>query len=141
VIVCAGAWAKALMQPLGITFKVHYQKAQIMHFTLTDDNQDTGNWPVVMPPSDQYLLAFDQRKIVIGATHENDVEGYDARVTAAGMQEVLNKGLDIASGLADAALQEVRVGFRPFTPGFLPVMGPVPGWEGLVVGNGLGASG
>lgn len=141
VIVCAGAWAKALMQPLGITFKVHYQKAQIMHFTLTDDNQDTGNWPVVMPPSDQYLLAFDQRKIVIGATHENDVEGYDTRVTAAGMQEVLNKGLDIASGLADAALQEVRVGFRPFTPGFLPVMGPIPGWEGLVVGNGLGASG
>lgn len=140
VIVCAGAWAKALLQPLGITFKVHYQKAQIMHFTLPD-HQDTGNWPVVMPPWDQYLLAFDQRKIVIGATHENDVEGYDTRVTAAGMQEVLNKGLDIASGLADAALQEVRVGFRPFTPGFLPVMGAVPGWQGLVVGNGLGASG
>lgn len=122
VVVCAGAWANELLKPLGIHFKVHYQKAQIMHLHVTD-GEDTGRWPVIMPPSDQYLLAFDQQKIVIGATHENDVEGYDTRVTAGGMQEVLNKGLELAPGLANSTFQEVRVGFRPFTPGFLPVMG------------------
>jgi D-amino-acid dehydrogenase len=125
---------------LGIDFKVHYQKAQIMHLQV-HDREDTGNWPVVMPPSDQYLLAFDQQKIVIGATHENDIEGYDTRVTAGGMQEILNKGLELAPGLADSTFQEIRVGFRPFTPGFLPVMGTVPGWNGLITANGLGASG
>ncbi|SDK13287.1 D-amino-acid dehydrogenase [Paenibacillus sp. OK060] len=140
VIVCAGAWASELLKPLGIDFKVHYQKAQIMHLQV-HDREDTGNWPVVMPPSDQYLLAFDQQKIVIGATHENDIEGYDIRVTAGGMQEILNKGLELAPGLADSTFQEVRVGFRPFTPGFLPVMGAVPGWNGLITANGLGASG
>lgn len=140
VIVCAGAWANELLKPLGIDFKVHYQKAQIMHLQV-HDREDTGNWPVVMPPSDQYLLAFDQQKIVIGATHENDIEGYDTRVTAGGMQEILNKGLELAPGLADSTFQEVRVGFRPFTPGFLPVMGAVPGWDGLITANGLGASG
>ncbi|WP_408894896.1 NAD(P)/FAD-dependent oxidoreductase [Paenibacillus taichungensis] len=140
VIVCAGAWANELLKPLGIDFKVHYQKAQIMHLQV-HDREDTGNWPVVMPPSDQYLLAFDQQKIVIGATHENDTEGYDTRVTAGGMQEILNKGLELAPGLADSTFQEVRVGFRPFTPGFLPVMGAVPGWNGLITANGLGASG
>ncbi|SHN56541.1 D-amino-acid dehydrogenase [Paenibacillus sp. ov031] len=140
VIVCAGAWASELLKPLGIDFKVRYQKAQIMHLQV-HDREDTGKWPVVMPPSDQYLLAFDQQKIVIGATHENDIEGYDIRVTAGGMQEILNKGLELAPGLADSTFQEVRVGFRPFTPGFLPVMGAVPGWEGLITANGLGASG
>lgn len=140
VIVCAGAWANELLKPLGIDFKVHYQKAQIMHLQV-HDREETGNWPVVMPPSDQYLLAFDQQKIVIGATHENDIEGYDIRVTAGGMQEILNKGLELAPGLADSTFQEVRVGFRPFTPGFLPVMGAVPGWNGLITANGLGASG
>lgn len=140
VIVCAGAWASELLKPLGIDFKVHYQKAQIMHLQV-HDREDTGKWPVVMPPSDQYLLAFDQQKIVIGATHENDIEGYDIRVTAGGMQEILNKGLELAPGLADSTFQEVRVGFRPFTPGFLPVMGAVPGWNGLITANGLGASG
>lgn len=140
VVVCAGAWANTLLKPLGIHFKVHYQKAQIMHLHVTEE-ADTGRWPVIMPPSDQYLLAFDQQKIVIGATHENDVEGYDTRVTAGGMQEVLNKGLELAPGLTNSTFQEVRVGFRPFTPGFLPVMGAVPGWLGLITANGLGASG
>lgn len=140
VIVCAGAWANELFKPLGIDFKVHYQKAQIMHLQV-HDREDTEKWPVVMPPSDQYLLAFDQQKIVIGATHENDIEGYDTRVTAGGMQEILNKGLELAPGLADSTFQEARVGFRPFTPGFLPVMGAVPGWDGLITANGLGASG
>ncbi|KOR89148.1 NAD(P)/FAD-dependent oxidoreductase [Paenibacillus solani] len=140
VIVCAGAWANQLLQPLGIHFQVRFQKAQIMHVQAAEQ-QNTGIWPVVMPPSDQYLLSFDKQKIVIGATHENEVEGYDTRITAGGMQEILNKGLALAPGLADCTFQEVRVGFRPFTPGFLPVIGAVPDWEGLITANGLGASG
>lgn len=140
VVVCAGAWAHSLLQPLGIDFKVSFQKAQIMHLQTTNQ-RDTGSWPVVIPPTDQYLLAFDDQKIVIGATHENDIEGYDTRITAGGMQEVLNKGLELAPGLMDSTFQEVRVGFRPFTPGFLPVIGRVPGWKGLLAANGLGASG
>ncbi|CAM3017191.1 FAD-binding oxidoreductase [Paenibacillus sediminis] len=140
VIVCAGAWADELLQPLGIHFKVSFQKAQILHLQVPDF-QDTGTWPVIMPPSDQYLLAFDKQRIVIGATHENEIEGYDTRVTAGGIQEILNKGLEIAPGLSNSTFQEVRVGFRPFTPGFLPVIGAVPGWDGLIAANGLGASG
>lgn len=86
VIVCAGAWANQLLLPLGIHFKVSYQKAQIMHLQVPN-RQDTGTWPVVIPPSDQYLLAFDKQKIVIGATHENEIEGYDTRVTAGGCRK------------------------------------------------------
>lgn len=140
VVICAGAWADALFEPLGLRFLVRFQKAQIMHLRVEGD-QDTGIWPVVMPPSDQYLLAFDRRKIVIGATHENEVDGYDTRITPGGMQEILNKGLAAAPGLANSTFQEMRVGFRPFTPGFLPVAGKIPGWDGLFTANGLGASG
>ena len=140
VIVCAGAWSNTLLQPLGIMLQVHYQKAQIMHLQLASQ-ASTEQWPVVMPPTDQYLLAFADGRIVIGATHENDVVGYDTSVTAGGMQEILNKGLKTASGLADCSLTEVRVGFRPFTIDFLPVLGRVSGWEKLIVANGLGSSG
>ncbi|MEK5032338.1 FAD-dependent oxidoreductase [Paenibacillus sp. FSL R7-0302] len=140
VIICAGAWANPLLRPLGMDFKVSYQKGQIMHLQVSD-HKDTEVWPVVIPPSDQYLLAFARQQIVIGATHENDVEGYNTRVTAGGMQEILAKGLEVAPGLADGTYSEVRVGFRPFTPGFLPVIGAVPGWSGVLAANGLGASG
>ncbi len=140
VVICAGAWAAELLAGIGITFQMHYQKAQIMHVKLETDD-DTGSWPVVMPPTDQYLLAFEQQRIVIGATHENDVTGYDTRVTPGGMQEVLNKGLELAPQLANSTFTEMRVGFRPFTADFLPVFGAMPGWSGLFIANGLGASG
>ncbi|MEK5391344.1 FAD-binding oxidoreductase [Margalitia sp. FSL K6-0131] len=138
VIVTAGAWANQLLEPLGVNFQVHFQKAQIIHLELPQVN--TSEWPVVMPPSDQYLLAFDEGRIVIGATHENNV-GFDTRITAGGMQEIFNKALEIAPGLMESTYMETRVGFRPFTPEFLPVIGELPGYKGIFVANGLGASG
>lgn len=141
VIVCAGAWAGSLLSTLGINMPIRRQKAQIIHLRLSDSHP-TDEWPVVMPPSDQYLLAFDKGRVVAGATHEDvDESDDDTRVTAGGMQELLSKALHAAPGLADAQLLETRVGFRPFTPGFLPVFGAIPGWEGLLTVNGLGASG
>ncbi|GGA24461.1 NAD(P)/FAD-dependent oxidoreductase [Paenibacillus physcomitrellae] len=139
VLVCAGAWAGKLLEPLEVDFKVTYQKAQIIHLGLEEG--DTSRWPVVMPPGDQYILAFPDQRIVIGATHENHPNGFDTRITAGGLQEVLNKALEHAPGLSDGEFLEARAGFRPFTPGFLPVIGPLPDWKGLFVANGLGASG
>lgn len=62
-----------------------------------------------MPPSDQYILSFDNGRIVAGATHENDAGLDDLRVTAGGQHEVLSKALAVAPGLADAAAVETRV--------------------------------
>jgi D-amino-acid dehydrogenase len=138
VIVCAGAWANSLLRPLGIDFKVHFQKAQIVHVELPDTS--TTNWPVVMPPGDQYILSFENGRIVIGATHEN-TETFDDRLTAGGLHEVFTKALDTAPGLNKSTFLEARVGFRPFTPGFLPVIGAIPGVENLITANGLGSSG
>ncbi len=138
VIVTAGAWANELLKPLGVNFLVTYQKAQIVHLHMPD--MDTGSWPVVMPPNDQYILAFEDGRIVAGATHENDT-GLDCRVTAGGLHEIFDKALAVAPGLANSTMLETRVGFRPFTPGFLPVIGALPGYKRLLVANGLGASG
>lgn len=138
VIVTAGAWADQLLSPLGLRLKLTSQKAQIVH--LQQEDMQTDNWPVVMPPNDQYILAFDNGQIVIGATHEDHTD-FDNRVTAGGLLEVFHKALSIAPGLADSTFKETRVGFRPFTPNFLPIIGEVPGYKGLLLANGLGASG
>jgi D-amino-acid dehydrogenase len=138
VIVTVGAWAKELLKPLGVQFLVTFQKAQIVHLHLPD--MDTDIWPVVMPPNDQYILAFEHGRVVVGATHENET-GFDCRVTIGGLHEIFDKALSVAPGLANGTMLETRVGFRPFTPGFLPVIGALPHYEGLLVANGLGASG
>ncbi|PGT80823.1 FAD-binding oxidoreductase [Bacillus sp. AFS040349] len=138
VIITGGAWSQELLSPLGINFSVRPQKAQIIHLHL--ENTDTSSWPVVMPPNNQYILSFEEGRVVVGATHEDDV-GFDLRVTAGGVHEILSKALEVAPGLDESTMVETRVGFRPFTPGFLPVIGPIQGYEGLIVANGLGASG
>lgn len=138
VIVTGGVWAKELLQPLGVNFEVTSQKAQIVHLEMP--NIDTSNWPVVMPPNDQYILTFGDGRVVIGATHEDEA-GLDYRVTAGGLNEIFGKALTVAPGLANGTMIETRVGFRPFTPGFLPVIGALPKFEGILLANGLGASG
>ncbi|MFC0558403.1 NAD(P)/FAD-dependent oxidoreductase [Halalkalibacter alkalisediminis] len=138
VLVTAGAWAKELLLPLGIHFKIEPQKAQIIH--LDQPDTDTSSWPVVMPPSNQYLLAFEGGRIVAGATHEDD-QGFDRRVTVGGVHEILDKALKVAPELEDSTVSEIKVGFRPVAPNFLPVIGAIPHYQGLLVANGLGSSG
>ncbi len=140
VIVCAGVWADQLLAPLGIQFKVSAQKAQIVYVQVPNVNH-MDSWPAVMPPSKEYLLAYHDNRIAIGATREDEVGGRDVRITAGGLQELLNKGLEMAPGLANSTFQEARVGLRPFTPGDVPVIGSLPGWDGVIVANGLGSSG
>lgn len=138
VLVTAGAWAAKLFEPLGIDLQISGQKAQIVHLQL--ENVRTEEWPVVMPPTNQYILSLGGGEVVVGATYENHHAG-DLRVTAGGLHEVLEKALQVAPGLKDAAFKEARVGFRPTTPNFMPIIGEVPGVTGVLLANGLGSSG
>lgn len=138
VIVTAGAWSNEVLQPLGVKFLVKPQKAQIVHLEMPET--DTSTWPVVMPPKNQYILTFENGRVVVGSTHEDEA-GFDNRVTAGGINEILSKVLEVAPGLSRCTFLETRVGFRPFTPGFLPVIGALPQYDGIYLANGLGASG
>ncbi|MER2170249.1 MAG: FAD-binding oxidoreductase [Psychrobacillus psychrodurans] len=138
IVLTAGAWGNEIPQELGVNMKVSFQKAQIMHFQV--NNLYTGEWPVVLPPTNQYLLTFDNGKVVAGSTYEENT-GYDANVTEAGKEELLKSAVSIASSLNSASIAEVRVGFRPYTPDFLPIVGKLPGYESIYFSNGLGASG
>ncbi|WP_102225225.1 NAD(P)/FAD-dependent oxidoreductase [Acidimangrovimonas sediminis] len=138
VVVTAGAWAQQILGPLGLAHPVVPQRGQILHFGLP--GVETAHWSVLLPMASHYLLAFDDSRVVVGATRE-DGAGFDYRVTAAGQHEVLSAALRYAPGLARASLIETRIGFRPAGPDFTPILGAVPGIEGLILGNALGASG
>ncbi|MGM8215953.1 NAD(P)/FAD-dependent oxidoreductase [Bacillaceae bacterium W0354] len=138
VIDTTGAWSKQLTEPLGIQFNVTHQRAQIIHLELPD--AETDDWPVVMPPDNVYLLTNRNGRVIIGATR-TDVSTFDYRATTEAIHEILHKALTYAPGLSDSTFIETRVGFRPYTPGFLPVFGRLPHVEGIMVANGLGASG
>lgn len=138
VVAAAGAWTPELLAGTGVTVDVAPQRGQIVHLGLS--GVDTSAWPVVLPQTSHYLLAFDDSRVVVGATRETG-SGFDHRVTAGGLAEVLREALSVAPGLADATHLSTRIGFRPMGPSVTPLLGPVRGLAGLVMLTGLGAGG
>jgi D-amino-acid dehydrogenase len=138
VIVAGGAWSGALADDLGVSVPVAPQRGQIAHLELP--GVATGDWPIVTGFHSHYLLTFPANRVVAGATREHGA-GYDHRVTAAGMHEVLGEALRLAPGLAAATVLEVRIGFRPAIPDGKPVLGRSPGIENLWFATGHGPYG
>lgn len=137
IVAANGAWMRNLFTPVGINLLVHPQKAQIIHLEVAEN---TDSWPVIMPPNNQYILPFADKKVIIGATHETKA-GFDCRVTAGGVLEILSKATEIVPSFSQATLKNIKVGFRPFTPNSLPVFGYIPTTKNILAANGLGASG
>jgi D-amino-acid dehydrogenase len=138
VVVAAGAWSDAVLEPVGHRVGVEPQRGQITHLRL--DGVDTRSWPTVLPLTGHYLVAFDDSRVVVGATRETG-SGFDPRLTAVGQREVLDHALRVAPGLADATVVETRVGLRPLSVDGIPRLGPLPGTPGLYVNAGFGAGG
>lgn len=137
VVAAAGAWSSSFLPPGVIT--VEPQRGQIAHFSV--EPADTTGWPVVLPAGHgHYLLAFDDHRVVAGATRETG-SGFVPGVTAGGLAQVLAEALAVAPGLAAATLLETRAGLRPMSPDARPVLGPVPGTDGLIAATGLGPTG
>jgi len=139
VIVAGGSWSANLCRPMGIELGLEPQRGQIIHLNVEETN--TGSWPVIVPVlTDYYLLAFPDSRVVVGATRETG-SGFDARVTAGGVAEVLREGLAIAPDLGKATLMEVRVGLRPMTKDGLPLIGCPAHLQGLTIATGMGRYG
>lgn len=139
VVAAAGAWTPSFVEPAGVVVRVTPQRGQIVHLSV--GSADTRHWPVILPGgSGHYLLAFDDSRVVAGATREPGA-GFDYRVTAAGLSQVLAQALAVAPGLGSGTYLETRVGFRPAGPDTRPLLGPVRGVPGLIVATGLGAEG
>jgi D-amino-acid dehydrogenase len=139
VVAATGAWTGSFLAPAGVAVDIRPQRGQIAHISL--DGTDTSRWPVILPSGGgHYMLAFDDSRVVAGATRETGA-GFDYRVTPGGLAEVLDRALAVAPGLASGTYLETRVGFRPIGPDMRPLLGPMPGMDGLIVATGLGASG
>lgn len=138
VVVAAGAWVNSVLAPVGHRLAVEPQRGQIAHLLL--EGSETADWPSVLPPAGHYIVPFDGGRVVVGATRETG-SGFDPRITAAGVLEVLGNALSVAPGLASASLIETRVGLRPLATPHGPFLGPLIGLPHLYVNSGFGPAG
>ncbi len=81
----------------------------------------------------RYLVPRDDGRLLVGATVEH--RGYDARVTAAGLHDLLDAALAVAPPLAGFAVVETWAGLRPGSPDGRPFLGATA-LDGYVVASG-----
>jgi D-amino-acid dehydrogenase len=138
VVVAGGAWSADLLEPIGFNVPVEPQRGQIAHLSLPD--VDTSAWPILATFQRHYILTFPANRVVAGATREVG-SGFDYRLTAGGVHQVLESAFSIADGLRVATLEEVRIGFRPVSIDGLPILGKVPRQDNLYLATGHGPAG
>jgi glycine oxidase len=83
-----------------------------------------------------YIVPRDSatpQRLVTGSTLED--AGFEKRVTAGGIEQILSTAQELVPGLANAEITEMWCGLRPDTLDHLPLLGPA-GVDGLTIATG-----
>nr|WP_308250136.1 glycine oxidase ThiO [Sphaerisporangium fuscum] len=133
VVLAAGAWSGSLEGvPPEVLPPVRPVKGQIMRLRGAPGFLGRCVRGVVHGSS-AYLVPRGDGEIVLGATQEE--MGFDTRVTAGGLWELLRDARELVPGITELEVADVRAGLRPGTPDNLPVIGR-SAMEGLLLATG-----
>jgi glycine oxidase len=134
VVMASGAWTGHYSEWLGIDIPVHPVKGQIVAVRILPSPISTIVWHGI-----SYLLPKADGSIVIGTTSED--AGFNDRTTIKGISEILSNAIDLVPEVAGAELYKVWSGLRPSSPDDIPILGPIDGWDGVLLAVGHYRSG
>ena len=138
VVLATGAWLKDILEPLGYDVDVRPQKGQLRDYKVNDNN--TGDYPVIMPEGELDIIPFEDGVVSVGATHENEM-GFDLEVDKEQLDAFGNEAKQFLRNLEDADIINERVGIRAYTSDYSPFFGEVPKLKNVYAISGLGSSG
>ncbi|HET7034968.1 MAG TPA: glycine oxidase ThiO [Thermomicrobiaceae bacterium] len=129
VVLAAGAWTGGLSQSLGIDLPTRPVKGQLIAFAgapTPPSHIISGRGGYILPRLDGTVTA--------AATEEE--AGFDRRVTGEAVAWLIDLAGTLCPSLPRGELVSSWTGLRPATADGEPIMGPVPGYEGLWVAAG-----
>lgn len=136
VVVCGGCWTAELSNWLSEsgaarvpTLPIHPVRGQILALEAPSPPLRS----IVFGP-DAYLVPQRDGAVLVGATEE--LEGFDARVTAEGLGSLLAAASELVPALARATFRDAWAGLRPGSPDGLPGIGTLEGFTGLSLAAG-----
>ena len=131
VVLAAGAWSGAVsgLSDIGLP-EVRPVKGQILRLR---DPSGPGLITRVLRYEGGYIVPRGDGRYVLGATVEE--QGFDEHPTAGGVYELLKEAWELVPGIAELAIEEIGVSFRPGTPDNVPLIGPA-GPAGLIWATG-----
>jgi glycine oxidase len=129
VVIASGAWASSWSEVLRTPIPVRPVRGQMVALRTTGSGLRN-----VVSSAEGYMLTKPDGSTYVGTTVED--AGYDARPTAAGIAGLLALVPRLAPRLADATFSSAWAGLRPGTSDGLPLIGRVPGWNGVTIAAG-----
>lgn len=129
VILCTGAWTRFCTAWLGVPVPIEPVRGQILAVETPRPAPRSIVWG-----EGAYLVPKLSGQLIVGATQER--AGFDCRTTAEGVARLLAAAARYLPVLAEATLRHAWAGLRPDTPDHLPLLGPLPGVEGLLLAAG-----
>jgi glycine oxidase len=128
-VLAAGAWTGKLARQLGWELPIRPVRGQMLAFANVGRLIRHVVWG-----NSAYLVAKANDTIFVGATVEE--VGFRKQTTAAARDWMVRSARSLVPALADANIARHWAGFRPATIDHLPILGPLPGWEGISIASG-----
>lgn len=125
VVLAMGPWSQQAAQWVELKVPVYPVRGQLLELRVPDPQLRASisyNGMYVVPKADGTTLA--------GTTEEHE-SGFANHPTPEGRQAILDAALHMAPSLEDAEVTNQVSGLRPCSADRLPLIGPVPGWQGV----------
>jgi glycine oxidase len=130
-----GPWTGQAGSWLGIPVPVVPLKGQILRLELAGPPLDYA----LYHSGGGYISSKPDGLTWVGTTEER--VGFDDRSTEAARQSIMKGALEVMPVLSEARLALQTACLRPLSEDGLPIIGEVPGWEGVYLSTGAGRKG
>ncbi|MGT2911897.1 NAD(P)/FAD-dependent oxidoreductase [Streptococcus cameli] len=137
LLLACGAWLPTILSSLSYQVDIRPQKGQLLEI---QTQYETESWPGCMLHGEIDILPFENGKLVIGATHEDDMN-YDLTIDTNKIQAMKDIASQFIPAVANSTVAATRVGTRAYTSDFLPFYGNLADNPNIWVASGLGSSG
>ena len=145
VVVAAGTWSRAFTPSLGFPIPVRPLKGERLLLKYPGEPLPV----LVSSPKRGHMISRMDGFTSVGSTGGRDYdqnelfwgEEFDRQPTAAARIELLQRAIDVLPDLERAELVQQLAGSRPLSPDGKPIIGPVPGREGVLLATGHSTKG
>ena len=140
VVVAAGTWSRAFTTWLGFPVPIRPMKGERLLL-----NYPGEPLPVLISsPKRGHMISRGDGFTSVGSTGGRDYdqkelfwsEEFDRQPTETARLELLRRAIDVFPDLERAELVQQLAGSRPLSPDSKPIIGPVPGREGVLLATG-----
>ena len=140
VVVAAGTWSRAFTPWLGFPVPVRPMKGERLLL-----NYPGEPLPVLISsPKRGHMISRTDGFTSVGSTGGRDYdqkelfwgEEFDRQPTETARLELLRRAIDVFPDLERAELVQQLAGSRPLSPDSKPIIGPVPGRQGVLLATG-----